>query len=513
MKSARQLLLLLTLVRLVLPFVLQHPIYQPHRDEFLYLDYGRHMDWGYMEVPPLLSVFSWMVQQLGLVVFHVKLFPALIGAATFLLCGQMVLLLGGNRLSMVLLFMAFVCSAFLRVFHLFQPGFLEVFCWTLIGYTLVRYQLSQHTKWLWMFGLACGLGMMSKYTTAFYISGLLLALLLTPQRSIFLRKEFWLACGLALLIFLPNIWWQYMHNFPVVHHMHELRETQLVHISASDFLKDQWSMHLPVVFIWITALLILAIGKWGKTYRWLACQYVLVITLLILGSGKGYYALGLYPILFAFGAAFVGLWLAKQKRIMAWAIMIVPILLGLVAIPHLLPMFPPQKQAAFYNTINGNNEPSHQWEDLKKHPLPQDFADMMGWKEIAAMVAKQYHALPDSMQQHTMLYCRGYFTASALNYYRHTFGLPEAHSDNGSYLLWMPDSFSFKHLLLVGRRMPDSDDEVFNHFKSRQILDSLQLPLAREDGMRVIFFKDGDSDMNRLVAEGIAEEKKKFSRE
>jgi hypothetical protein len=57
---ARKLLWGLALVRLILPFLLQHAYYQPHRDEFLYLDYAKHMDWGYMEVPPLLSVFSWL---------------------------------------------------------------------------------------------------------------------------------------------------------------------------------------------------------------------------------------------------------------------------------------------------------------------------------------------------------------------------------------------------------------------------------------------------------------------
>ena len=66
-----------------MPFLLQHAYYQPHRDEFLYLDYAQHMDWGYMEVPPLLSVFSWLVKLAGSGVFWVKWWPTLIGTATF----------------------------------------------------------------------------------------------------------------------------------------------------------------------------------------------------------------------------------------------------------------------------------------------------------------------------------------------------------------------------------------------------------------------------------------------
>ncbi|MCU0387038.1 MAG: hypothetical protein MUE71_00345, partial [Chitinophagaceae bacterium] len=70
----------LALTRLVLPFLLQNSWYQPHRDEYLYLDYAKHMDWGYMEVPPLLSVFSWLTFHLGNSHFLVKFWPALFGA-------------------------------------------------------------------------------------------------------------------------------------------------------------------------------------------------------------------------------------------------------------------------------------------------------------------------------------------------------------------------------------------------------------------------------------------------
>ncbi len=46
---------LLALLKFILPFLLQSPAYEPHRDEFLYLAEGRHLAWGYLEVPPLMS--------------------------------------------------------------------------------------------------------------------------------------------------------------------------------------------------------------------------------------------------------------------------------------------------------------------------------------------------------------------------------------------------------------------------------------------------------------------------
>jgi hypothetical protein len=48
-------ILLLALLKIIIPYFLQNQIYEPHRDEFLYLAEGHHMAWGFMEVPPMLS--------------------------------------------------------------------------------------------------------------------------------------------------------------------------------------------------------------------------------------------------------------------------------------------------------------------------------------------------------------------------------------------------------------------------------------------------------------------------
>lgn len=43
--------------------------YEPHRDEYRYLDYGRHLAWGYIEVPPLTALQSWLTLALGGIFF------------------------------------------------------------------------------------------------------------------------------------------------------------------------------------------------------------------------------------------------------------------------------------------------------------------------------------------------------------------------------------------------------------------------------------------------------------
>ena len=54
MKRLNRLLYLLAFLKFLLPFFLQSSVYEPHRDEFLYLAEGGHPAFGFMEVPPLL---------------------------------------------------------------------------------------------------------------------------------------------------------------------------------------------------------------------------------------------------------------------------------------------------------------------------------------------------------------------------------------------------------------------------------------------------------------------------
>ena len=227
MAKNNRLLYTLALLKIVLPYLLQHPVYEPHRDELLYLAEGRHPAFGFMEVPPLLSLFSWLTNLLGGGLFWVKLWPSLFGAATFLVSGKIVQMLGGKKFALLLLFLPFIFGVYLRMFFLFQPNPPEIFFWTVIAFSMIRFTQTNQPKWLYLFGVSVALGMLSKYSVAFYTAAVLLGLLFTPHRRLFTNKHFWFAALTGFLIFLPNLVWQYLHHFPVVFHMRKLQESQL----------------------------------------------------------------------------------------------------------------------------------------------------------------------------------------------------------------------------------------------------------------------------------------------
>ena len=120
----KKLIYVLAAVKFVLPFLLQNAVYEPHRDEFLYLAEARHMAWGYLELPPVLSALSFISNLFGGSLFWIKLWPSLGGALTYVLVGRMILLIGGVRFALLLGWLPFVFGYFLHVHFMLQPNFL-----------------------------------------------------------------------------------------------------------------------------------------------------------------------------------------------------------------------------------------------------------------------------------------------------------------------------------------------------------------------------------------------------
>ena len=522
MRREYRLLYLFALLKLLLPFFLQNGVYEPHRDEFLYLAEGRHMAWGYMEVPPLLSVFAWLTNLFGDGFFWIKFWPSLFGALTFVVVGRMVLALGGRQFALLLAFLPFVFGAYLRTHYLFQPGFLEIFFWTLLVYALVRYVQSRSPvlaegsewsqqagssqtpeqsadsrpeRWLWLAGVAAGLGMLGKYTMVFFAIALLGGLLLTPQRRLLWSRHALYALAIAFLLFLPNLLWQWRHGFPVVYHMNELQRTQLQYISPATFFSEQLLINVSVIYIWIAGLIVVGFSRQGKPYRFIGWSFVILLALLALGHAKGYYALGVYPVLFGFGAVGLERWTAKRLRFRRYTMVGATLVAGYGFIMVGLPVLPPRQLAEHY-ARNGiaRSAGALRWEDLKDHPLPQDFADMLSWREMTRKVAAAYATLDAREKSQTLLFCDNYGQAGAVSYYGPQYGLPPAYSANASFLYWMPEDYDrFNVLLVVTDDKKEMEHPFIREFASAKVMDSITNPFAREYGSLILLLK-GPSD-------------------
>jgi hypothetical protein len=511
MKQANRLLYFLALVKFIAPFLLQNGIYEPHRDEMLYVAEGNHLAWGFMEVPPLLSLFAYTTHLFNNSIFLLKFWPSFFGALTMVISGKLVISFGGRSFAIFMVFLSFFLGAFLRMQFLFQPNFLEIFFWTAIVFSIIRFIQTKKVIWLYISGICCGLGMLSKYSVIFYIVSLMLGLLLSDQRTIFRNKHFYFAVMIGVIIFLPNFIWQYQQHFPVAFHMNKLQKTQLQYISPVSFLTDQFIMNFPVVFVWITGLYALLFVRNLKDFRFVGLAYFFVIGILLLLHGKNYYSMGSYPVLLAFGSIQLEKITNTRYQFIRIFFIGIPLIMGYYLVPIALPIMEPAKLAAFYEKRNIKKIGVLNWEDGKSHPIPQDFADMLGWEEMASKSAKAFHSLNDLEKKNTLLFCDNYGEAGALNYYAKKYKLPETYSDNASFLYWMPDSLHFNNIVLVTDDTHEMEHDFLKNFKEVVLFDSITSPYSREKGSLILLLKGMNEQMRQDFKLKISKAKKETS--
>jgi hypothetical protein len=502
-------IIFLIVIKLAFPFLLQDSIYELQRDEYLYYQQGQHLAFGFLENPPLISLLGTITAWLGGHEYLLKLWAVIFGALTLMLTCLLTAEFGGKGFAQFIAGLCIITGAYLRVHFLFQPNMLDIFFWTLSLYFLVRFLKTNSDQFLYLAALGLGIGWWGKNSILFLVAAIVFAFLITKQRKFFFERRIYLAAIIILLLVSPNIMWQYIHRWPLIHHMQELQETQLKYLDSTGFIKDQFLMMLPVIFIWIAGLIWLFRHK---EYRVIAWTYVFVIIFLMAGSGKSYYSLGVYPVLFAAGAA---AWekICQQKLWLKFAIPGAIILLSIPMTPLLLALWKPQKLAAFYERNDFKKTGLLKWEDQQNHPLPQDFADMLGWKELAQKTESFFSSLPAGIKPGTGIYCRNYGQAGALQFYgKNKSFTSKVFSDNGSNLLWIPDSLHFNHLIVIAKNIPDADDEVFKHFKKKTVIDSVTNFYSRQLGDKIIFYQDADSLAAKIANEGLGQMKREYAR-
>lgn len=253
--------------------------------------------------------------------------------------------------------------------------------------------------------------------------------------------------------------------------------------------------------------------KEARAFRAFGLAYIFLIALLIILHGKNYYALGIYPILFAFGTAYLEKLLVNKRYALRYAAVAFPFIIGLPLMPVLLPMGKPDALAAYYKNIGIAKTGVLKWEDLRDHELPQDFGDMLGWRELSNKTEHIYDALPPEERRHTIIYCGSYGQAGALRYYgKNSEFRNKVISENGSNILWIPKNLTFKNLLLIDDEMPDKDDSVLIHFESSKIADSIDTKYSRQLGDKIFVFMQADDQSQKIANKEFNEGRARFER-
>jgi dolichol-phosphate mannosyltransferase len=184
--------------------------------EAYYWNYSIHPALGYHDHPPMVA---WLIAAGEAVSGHgpvgVRLGASVCGlgviAFIYLLAARLV----GRGAALV----AAALGAVLPYFFLASGGMMTpdaplTLAWAAALYFFHRALVGgERVAWLGV-GAAMGLGMLSKYTIALLGPSALAFCLLDKQaRRWLLRPEPWLAMALALILFLPVIYWNYLHDW------------------------------------------------------------------------------------------------------------------------------------------------------------------------------------------------------------------------------------------------------------------------------------------------------------
>ena len=506
MQKKHYILIAFILAKFILNYALISPEYDLQRDEYLHLDQGKHLAWGYISVPPFTSWISYLINFLGEGYFWVKFFPALFGALTMIVVWCTTEKLKGGVFALVLAQVAVLLSVILRINILYQPNSFDIFFWSLSYYCIISYIHSNHVKWFYAFAVALGFGILSKYNIILLVAGLAPALLLSRERKIFLNKHFYGCILLVMLMVLPNFMWQYQNDFPTARQLQELKRTQLVNVNRLDFLKDQLLFFSGAITIIVAAFIGFFVYPPFKKYRFLFWAFVFTLSLFILLKAKSYYAIGLYPFLLPFGAVYCEQLLSnKRRRILRPALFVLVVALSLPLIFIAFPYQSPQKiidNPKLYQSLG-----LLRWEDGKEHNLPQDFADMKGWKELASAVDSIYTLISD--QEHTLVLCDNYGQAGAINYYS-GFKNINAVSLNADYINWVPLNKPIRHIILV----QDAGDDDPVRKREATLFQKVSLSwvnenvFSREIGTKVYLLENATADINQILRHEVEVEKK-----
>ena len=447
--------------------------YEFHRDEFLYMAMGRHLQLWRMDFPPFIALVSELTRGVfGDSLFAVRLFPALFSATLLVLAAVIAWELGGGRFAQVFAALCILANIlFLRAGNLFQPVVFDQIWWTIALLALVKLCKTNDPGWWLLFGIACGLGLLSKFSILIFGLAALVGLVLSARRRELLTPWPWYAALLAFLIGSPSLVGQIQLGFPVLDQMGDLRSAQLARVTPLDFLVGQWDWG-PQALIALAGLIALVAQRSLRRFRLVGWTCLAALVLLILLRGKSYYAGPVHPTLLAAGAVLIERFtVPRWSTLLRWTAVMVVLGYSAVTLPIGLPILAPPTMVRYLDWLGSEDAVTTNVGNIER--LPQDFADMLGWEAQVDAVAQVFHGLDPAEQERVVLMGSNYGEAGAIDFYGPRRGLPGAIAYVGTYWYFGPGDKPGDVMISIGFSYDDMTDffdtvataaHVMNHY-------------------------------------------------
>ncbi len=460
MRRARILVGLFAAAKLLLhAFAIGH--YGYFRDELYYVACSERLAFGYVDHPP----FSILVLRISRALFGdslvaLRVVPLSCGVLQILLAGLLAHRLGARILGIGLACAATLGAPILMAFsHHTSMNPIDGVLWTGAALLLqaalapTGNPMGNRTRVFVGLGVVLGIGLMNKASVLLLGTGIAVSLL-AFHRDVLRTRGPWLALGLAIVIFLPNVIWQMQHDWPTVEFARNALTEKYRPISRLDFVKEVALLAGPA------SAMLFVVGLFGpffavtlRPHRWLSVALATVFAILMLQrASKPEYLAAAFPAAFALGATsfehFVtgsrartlGLTIPPACLLVAYAVVSAPLALPLLSIDRFV-----RYQAAL-----GLTPQTSEKKELGR--LPQYYADMLGWPELEAAVERALTKLSPDERSHAVIASAsgGYGPASAIEFFGRGRGLPRVVSGHNNFWLWGYGDGTATNAIVVG---------------------------------------------------------------
>ncbi len=227
--------------------------YDLYLDEAYYFNWAKHVDWGYYSKPPMLSWLIYLTTALfGDGQVAIKIGSMILYPITTYVIYLIGLELFDKKVAFYSALIFFTLPSVWMSSMIISTDVVLLLFWSLALLFFIKVLYHDRGRDWMLAGVFSGLGLMSKYNFIFFLISVVLVLALIPKfRKHFQNRNLYIAIMIAFVVFLPNLIWNYQHDFVSFSHTSELAKgaTSFFHPSKFfEFFGVQFIVFGPILF-------------------------------------------------------------------------------------------------------------------------------------------------------------------------------------------------------------------------------------------------------------------------
>ena len=243
-----------------------------HADEAYYRLYGQFLSWGYFDHPPMVGLMTAisgaLIPTTSLILknLSVRLVTVLMHVATVWVVWKTVRIYHLPFTIFHFLLIAASLPMFCAYGFLTTPDAPLLFFAALFYYAYRRY-LTDHS---WSMTTLLGISMAGMLYSK-YMAVLVIGLAVVANWRLLKDKRAWMAVGIAAVLMVPHLWWQYSHNFPSFTYHLVSRAEVYRPLFTWEYIPNQWAVFNPLVWalmVWLSIKTFRTEDLFRRTLAW-----------------------------------------------------------------------------------------------------------------------------------------------------------------------------------------------------------------------------------------------------